>query len=157
MKMLAALALACAFLQGCASSPVSTLDQAVMVETPACPTAVCTVRNEAGQWYVERTPGPVTVRTSPSRLELTCTAPGGQQAQASYEPERRTANRTTRTVGGGIAGFFLMGMLLGPAVLLAPPALFVGATGAGAYAGRSIEPWQYPDTVSVPLACQAPA
>jgi hypothetical protein len=58
-----------ATLQGCATTGQPG-QQSIWIDTPECPYASCQLRNDRGQWALERTPGRVTVTTSSAPLEV---------------------------------------------------------------------------------------
>jgi uncharacterized protein YceK len=73
-------------LTGCASI-VSGNQQSVSVKTGSTQGAVCELANNKGKWYVNGTPGSVTVSRSFSDLDVRCTksgSPVGHRLVASH-------------------------------------------------------------------------
>jgi hypothetical protein len=63
------------FLTNCASITTGT-NQSLSVETGSTEGAKCTLTNNKGTWYVERTPGTVIVHRSFGDLQITCSKDG---------------------------------------------------------------------------------
>lgn len=59
------------FLTGCASI-VSGTHQTLSVNTPAQKDATCSLKNDKGTWYINRTPGSVTVQQSYRDMLIQC-------------------------------------------------------------------------------------
>ena len=59
------------FLTNCASITTGT-NQSLSVETGSVEGAKCTLTNNKGTWYIESTPGTVTVHRSFGDLKVTC-------------------------------------------------------------------------------------
>ncbi len=154
-------ALACA---GCAGAG-SSVTQALRVETPGCEGASCELRNDRGHWSIARTPGVVEVLTSTAELEIVCRAPDGALRSGSHAGSSAHPVSPGAAVAGAAAGAGVGAAAAAP-VLATPYAPFavlflaygaVAGAGAGSSAEASGRPLRYPDRVSVPLNCGAPA
>lgn len=112
-------------LQGCASI-VSGSTQVVSVDTPGCPGARCELSNDKGKYFVQATPGTVTLGRSYNNLQVTCTRDG-----ASGDP------LSVASVTKGMAfGNILFGGVIGAGVDV--------STGAA---------YDYPQLITVPMQC----
>lgn len=154
-------ALACA---GCAGAGTS-VTQKILVETPGCEGASCVLRNDRGHWSIARTPGVVEVLTSTTELEIVCRAPegalgSGTQIGSSTDPVWPGAAVAGATAGVGVAAGATAPLLATPYAPLAAVFLAYGAVagaGVGSAAEASGRALRYPDRVTVPLNCGAPA
>lgn len=63
------------FLSGCASMTTGT-QQSLSVRTTACPGASCQLKNSKGLWYVNSTPGSVSVHRAYGDMTVTCQKQG---------------------------------------------------------------------------------
>lgn len=154
-------ALACA---GCAGAG-SSVTQSLRVDTPGCEGASCELRNDRGRWSIARTPGVVEVLTSTAELEIVCRAPDGALRSGSHAGSSAHPVSPGAAVAGAAAGAGVGAAAAAP-VLATPYAPFavlflaygaVAGAGAGSSAEASGRPLRYPDRVSVPLNCGAPA
>lgn len=121
---------ACAWvslLTGCASI-VSGTTQVVSVDTPGCPGATCEMTNDKGKWYVSRTPATVSVSRAYGPLTVSC--------------------KMHETTAVGSFNSSTKGMAFGNI-------LFGGVIGAGIDMGSGAA-YDYPQNLSVPMACAAP-
>lgn len=153
-----------ATLQGCATTG-QPAQQSIWIETPGCPAATCQLRNDRGQWTLERTPGRVTVTTSSTPLEVACRA--GDLTTHASAPSMVPPVRGGAAAAGGIAGAGALGAATagaaafgGPFLLLTVMAVAAGA-GVGYGIGYSAEAATrviaYPERITVPLRCDVPA
>ena len=131
--MLRTLSVVCAFaafvlLSGCASI-VSGQNQSVSVDTPGCSPANCQLINDKGRWFVV-TPGSVTVRRAFGNMAVSCTKEGFASVATSV------ASSTKAMAFGNI--------------------IFGGVIGAGVDMGTGAA-YDYPQVISVPLACGSTA
>jgi S1-C subfamily serine protease len=160
LRRLSCLAVLLAALQGCGTTG-QPAQQSIWIDTPECASASCELRNDRGQWTLERTPGSVTVTTSSAPLELVCRA--GELQTSASAPAAVPPVSGGPAVAGGLAGGAAMGAATagaaafgGPFGLLAVMAVFVGAS-AGASVGWLAEagsrPIAYPERITVPLRC----
>lgn len=116
-------------LQGCASI-VSGSSQAVSVDSPGCAGARCELSNDKGKYFVASTPGTVTLNRSYNNLQVTCSRDGVASEPLSV----------ASTTKGMAFGNILFGGVIGVGVDV--------ATGAA---------YDYPQLISVPMACVAAA
>ena len=160
LRRTAAVAALLAILTGCGTTG-RPAQQTIWIETPDCAAASCELRNDRGQWTVERTPGSVTVTTSSAPLEVVCRA--GELQTSASAPAAVPPVSGGPAVAGGVAGGAAMGAATagaaafgGPFVFLTVMAVVVGAS-AGASAGYLAEagsrPIAYPERITVPLRC----
>ena len=160
LRRTAAVAALLAILTGCGTTG-RPAQQTIWIETPDCAAASCELRNDRGQWTVERTPGSVTVTTSSAPLEVVCRA--GELQTSASAPAAVPPVSGGPAVAGGVAGGAAMGAATagaaafgGPFGLLAVMAVLVGAsTGAsvGWLAEAGSRPIAYPERITVPLRC----
>jgi hypothetical protein len=68
---LAVICLSCSLNAGCASI-VNGDTQSLSVETPPVTGAICSLSNDKGSWFVNGTPGSVTVHKSAKNLLVSC-------------------------------------------------------------------------------------
>lgn len=113
-------------LQGCASI-VSGSTQVVSVDTPGCPGARCELSNDKGKYFVQATPGTVTLGRSYNNLQVTCTREG-----ASSDP-LSVASSTKGMAFGNI--------------------LFGGVIGAGVDVSTGAA-YDYPQLITVAMQCR---
>lgn len=140
-------------------TPGRPIEQSIWIETPQCSTASCELRNDAGRWTLERTPGRVTVTSSTAPLEIVCWA--GPVRSSATSPSARLPASGGAAVVGGLAGAGAMGAYAGAAVLGPFAALavlaVVEAAAIGATAGYLVEeqarPLAYPERIVLPLVC----
>jgi membrane-associated protease RseP (regulator of RpoE activity) len=168
MKMLIAAAVGlAATLAGCAQAPLGrSVEQAVRIEVPGCGALRCELRNDRGQWVVEKTPGSVLVKTSARPLEVSCQAtdaPAGTARLASSQQ----APSDGRAVTGAAVGAGVGAAAVAPALALGGPFGFLAATVVviGAVSGAGLartadaasHEFSYPPVVVVTMVCPAPA
>jgi len=160
LRRVACVAALLAMLQGCETTGQS-MQQSIWIETPDCASASCELRNDRGQWTLERTPGSVKVTTSSAPLEVVCRA--GELQTSASAPAAVPPVSGGPAVAGGLAGGAAVGAATagaaafgGPFGLLAVMAVLVGAsTGAsvGWLAEAGSRPIAYPERITVPLRC----
>ena len=98
----AALILSCSLNAGCASI-VNGDTQSVSVVTPPVTGAICSLTNNKGEWFVNNTPGSVTIHRSYQNLIVNCQKPG-------YDPATQTVVSKTKAMAfgnilfGGVVG-----------------------------------------------------
>jgi S1-C subfamily serine protease len=150
-------------LVGCAS-PGTSVTQTVRVETPGCALATCELHNDRGQWRLASTPGQVSLATSAEPLRISCSSTAGGLSTASAAGSARPLSASGAVVGA-TAGAVTAGAAFGATALAFIPVLGVAilVTGAavGAGAGHAItasaRALSYPELISVPMSCSAPA
>jgi hypothetical protein len=81
-------------------------DQVISVNTPNCPAASCSLTNSEGTYYINKTPGTVTINKSGSNLNILCSIDGGDEEAIS------SASHTEGMTWGNI----LVGGIIGYAV-----------------------------------------
>lgn len=86
---------------GCASVTTGQ-NQSVSVSTGSQTGAVCTLSNDGGTWYVNSTPGSVTVKRSYSDLTVNCTK--GELAGTQVVKSNTKAMAFGNIVAGGVIG-----------------------------------------------------
>jgi hypothetical protein len=111
-------------LVGCASI-VNGTNQSVSVQTGPVTGANCELANDKGKWYVNGTPGSVTVHRSYQDLTVNCQKKGFASGNTKVESKTK-------------------GMAFGNAV-------FGGVVGAGADMADGAA-YDYPQTISVPMS-----
>jgi hypothetical protein len=153
LRRLSCVAALLAALQGCGTTG-QPVQQSIWIETPDCASASCELRNDRGQWTLERTPGSVTVTTSPAPLEVVCRAGElrtSASAPSTVPPASGSGLAAGAAIGGGAMGAAMVGM--GPAGVV----LIVAATLTGAGVGHAVEAesktFAYPERIVVPLRC----
>ena len=166
LRRVACVAALLAMLQGCETTGQS-VQQSIWIETPDCASASCELRNDRGQWTLERTPGSVTVTTSSAPLEVACRA-GELRSRASapstVPPVRGGAAAVGGLVGAGAAGgataaatagAAAIGMATPAALIIVAAAVFGGLAGAGIGTGveAATRAIAYPERITVPLRC----
>lgn len=152
--------LAVALVAGCAAPIGKPVTQTILVETPGCLAASCTLSNDLGSWRVERTPGEVTVTSSREPLKVVCRSDGDEHGSTDASPVLPGTPRAGAVVGG-IAGGAAVALAVGSVALAFVPGLgalvVLGGMGLGAGAGTIIEASQqtvaYPLVISVALSC----
>lgn len=112
-------------LQGCASI-VSGTTQVVSVDAPGCPGARCELSNDKGKYFVQSTPGTVTLGRSYNNLQVICSRDGVDSDPLSV------ASATKGMAFGNI--------------------LFGGVIGAGVDVSTGAA-YDYPQLITVPLHC----
>jgi len=115
------------FITSCASLTTGQ-DQVISVETPNCPNATCRISNNEGTYYVNRTPGTITINKSGSNLNVVCGIPGENIDEAIFQQSN---------VEGLTWGNILIGGIIGAAVDF--------GTGAA---------YEYPSLITHPLDCR---
>jgi len=115
------------FISSCASLTTGQ-DQVISVETPNCPNATCRISNNEGTYYVNRTPGTITINKSGSNLNVVCGIPGENIDQTISQQSN---------VEGLAWGNILFGGIIGAAVDV--------GTGAA---------YEYPALITHPLDCR---
>ena len=113
------------FLYNCASITQGS-DQIVTVDTPNCPGAQCKLTNKDGTYYINQTPGTVTINKSGSQLSVEC-----------YKGDARSVSSSSSSVENMAWGNILIGGIIGGGVDM--------ATGAA---------YKYPGLISHPLDCR---
>ena len=111
---------------GCASITTGQ-DQIVSVQTPNCLNVSCELQNKEGTYYVDRTPGTVTVNRKCSEMLVSC--------QADGEPE------------------FVMSVKASVKAMTFGNILFGGLIGAGVDAATGAA-CEYPAVIPVPMNCK---
>ena len=101
-------------------------DQVISIDTPNCPAASCKLTNSEGTYYVNRTPGTVTINKSGSNLNVICGMNGSEEAMS-------TDSNTESMTWGNI----LVGGIIGYAV--------DAGTGSA---------YEYPSLITHPLDCR---
>lgn len=124
LSRLVVIALAAVTLTGCASI-VNGTNQPVSVETGRVKGATCVLENNKGKWYVNSTPGSVTVHRSFNDLKVNCEKPG-------YKPASKSIASNTKA------------MVFGNAV-------FGGVIGAGVDVANG-SAYDYPTNINVPMS-----
>lgn len=114
------------FVNSCASITKGQ-SQVLSIDTPNCPGATCRISNNEGTYYINRTPGTVTINKSGSNLNIVCGTPGSSEQAIS----------TDSSVDGMSWGNILIGGIIGAAVDV--------GTGAA---------YEYPSLITHPLDCR---
>tara|TARA_B100001057_G_scaffold320093_1_gene320316 strand:+ start:3679 stop:4179 length:501 start_codon:yes stop_codon:yes gene_type:complete len=109
------------------ASIVKGSDQVVTIDTPNCPGATCRLSNNDGTYFINNTPGTVTINKSGSALTVSCYK--GDEASASMSAESNVENMAW--------GNILIGGIIGGGVDM--------ATGAA---------YNYPNFIEHPLDCR---
>jgi len=94
--------LACVALNGCASI-VNGTSQPVSVDTAPIQGAKCALKNDKGVWYINKTPGSVTVHRSYGDLTVTCTKKGFKKSVAHVKSHTK-GMAFGNAVFGGVIG-----------------------------------------------------
>lgn len=84
-------------LSGCASI-VSGTNQSISVVTPPTTGAMCSLSNNKGNWFINKTPGSVTVHQSYNDLNVSCNKKG-------YLPASQKVKSKTKAMAFGNAIF----------------------------------------------------
>ena len=100
-------------LTGCASIVTGT-NQSVSVKTGQVSGATCSLENNKGKWYVNRTPGTVIVNRSFNDLSIDCTKKG-------YQPVHKNVGSNTKAMAFGNV---LFGGVIGAGVDMADGAAY---------------------------------
>lgn len=111
------------FMSGCASI-VNGTNQSVSVNTPNANGATCTLENNKGKWYVNSTPGSVTVHRSMSDLAVNC-------QKKHMQGNKKVASNTKPMAFGNV--------------------VFGGVIGAGVDIADGAA-YDYPTDITVPMA-----
>jgi hypothetical protein len=111
-------------MQGCASI-VSGTSQVISVDTPGCAAASCELTNDKGKWFLGSTPGTITVNRAYGPMMVSC--------------------KQNEVVANGTFNSSTKGMAFGNI-------LFGGVIGAGVDISSGAA-YDYPQTMSVPMAC----
>ncbi len=111
---------------GCASITTGH-NQTLSVETPACLAATCKLTNDKGTWFVNSTPGSVTVNRAYGDMTVACEKGDVKAAPAQFKSSTK----------GMAYGNILIGGIIGAGVDV--------ATGAA---------YDYPAVLSVDLKCE---
>jgi len=109
------------------ASIVQGSDQVITIETPNCPGATCRLTNNDGTYYINKTPGTITINKSRSELMVSCYIDSPSNAKLTSSSSK-VENMTF--------GNILIGGIIGGGVDM--------ATGAA---------YKYPSYISHPLAC----
>ncbi len=89
-------------LSACASITKGSDEKITVTTTP--PNAACSLRNDAGQWSIDQTPGSVTIQRDYSNLVIRC---NGAAGSASTTLEPRTRGRAYGNILlGGVPAFY---------------------------------------------------
>jgi uncharacterized protein YceK len=112
-------------LSGCASITTGE-NQSLSVETNPCRGATCKLTNDKGTWYVNGTPGSVTVHRAYGDLNLIC-------EEGAFKSNPMVVASTTK------------GMAFGNII-------FGGLIGAGVDASTGAA-YDYPTVITVPMIC----
>jgi hypothetical protein len=110
-------------LGGCASITSGT-KQSVSVITPPTSGAMCSLSNNKGSWYINQTPGSVTVHQSYKDLNVICNKKG-------YRSANQKVKSKTKAMAFGNA-------------------IFGGVIGAGVDAASGAA-YKYPSVITVPM------
>jgi hypothetical protein len=94
--------IASASMIGCASITTGTT-QSVSVKTGSVTDATCLLENNKGKWYVNKTPGTVTINRSFSDLSINCEKHGYPSAHKSVASSTK-AMAFGNIVFGGVVG-----------------------------------------------------
>ena len=86
------------FLSNCASI-MSDSVQAISVDTPNCRDAKCTLNNSNGVYFVQRTPGTVSVEKAYGDLTVTCEK-DGQTFTSTHQSKANVATYGNILLGG---------------------------------------------------------
>ena len=101
-------------------------NQIITIDTPNCPGATCRLTNNDGTYFVNKTPGTVSINKSRSALNVTC-----------YKGDERSSFGTDSNLENMAWGNILIGGIIGAGVDM--------ATGAA---------YKYPTFVTHPLVCE---
>tara|TARA_B100000676_G_C17440136_1_gene513744 strand:+ start:41 stop:517 length:477 start_codon:yes stop_codon:yes gene_type:complete len=113
------------FLYNCASITQGS-DQIITVDTPNCPGAQCKLTNKDGTYFINETPGTVTINKSRSQLSVECS-----------KGDNKDVTSSSSSVENMAWGNILIGGIIGGGVDI--------ATGAA---------YKYPSLVTHPLDCR---
>lgn len=91
-----------ALLTGCASISKGT-NQSLSVNTAPVTDATCKLDNNKGTWYVQNTPGSVTVHRSYKDLHVACNKPGYKTASKTVK-SKTTPHVFGNAIVGGVIG-----------------------------------------------------
>ena len=96
------------FLNGCASI-VSGNHQSVSVETPPQKNVTCSLTNDKGKWFVNSTPGSVTVQQSFKDMIIHCEKDGRPMGDSKIASKLKPMY-LGNIIFGGIIGFVVDGV-----------------------------------------------
>ena len=85
-------------LSGCASI-VGDSSQVVSLDTPNCPGAKCTASNSQGTYFVNKTPGTISINKAYSDLTVTCEK-NGKSATSMHKSSANVATYGNILLGG---------------------------------------------------------
>ncbi|HLB42382.1 MAG TPA: hypothetical protein VJN02_05965 [Gammaproteobacteria bacterium] len=100
-------------LTGCASI-ISGTKQSVSVNTEPTRGAMCSLENNKGRWFINSTPGSVTVNRSFNDLQINCEKPG-------YKPALKMVGSKTKAV---VFGNAIIGGVIGAGIDMADGAAY---------------------------------
>jgi uncharacterized protein YceK len=92
---------ACLSLSGCASI-VSGTHQTISLETPPTRDALCTLENNKGTWFLNSTPGTVTVQRSFEDLNIHCEKKGYRKANLKVKSTTKAIAFGNVLFGGAV-------------------------------------------------------
>lgn len=123
LMYMCSLGLGFSLMTGCASI-VDGTHQSVSVLTPPTTGATCALTNDKGKWFVNKTPGSVTIHQSYRDLSVACQKQGYQNATTNVKSHAKP--------------------------MIAGNALFGGVVGAGVDAADGAA-YKYPNVINVPM------
>lgn len=88
--------------QGCASIVEGSTQSLSVVTTPKSG-AECKLKNDAGTWYVPKTPGSVSIKRSASDMSVTCSLEPGYSGNVAV-PSKAKGLAFGNILAGGIIG-----------------------------------------------------
>lgn len=109
------------------ASIVKGSDQVITIDTPNCPGATCRLVNNDGTYFINKTPGTVSINKSGSALTVSCYK--GEEASSSMSAESKVENMAW--------GNILIGGIIGG--------------GVDMYTGSA---YNYPNFIEHPLDCR---
>ena len=86
------------------ASLVKGSDQVITVDTPNCPGATCRLTNNDGTYFVNNTPGTVTINKSGSDLNISCYKEGNVSSAINTESNVENMAWGNILIGGIIGG-----------------------------------------------------
>lgn len=89
-------------LSGCASISKGT-NQSLSIETSPVTNATCTLDNDKGSWFVNKTPGSVTVHRSYKDLHVACQKKGFKSTEKTVK-SKTTPHVFGNVIAGGVIG-----------------------------------------------------
>ena len=93
-------------LSGCASI-IGDAMQSVSIDTPNCPGAKCRLVNSQGTYFVQSTPGTITINKAYSDLTITCEK--GEKTSVSTHVSKSNMANFGNIIFGGIPGLLIDG------------------------------------------------